>query len=195
MSLFALRCPYIGIWLLVQLRILGFGLLVDRGIGVGILPERQEILIRRFGFRSVPLYHVSPCETEVRQRSRRVDEKVSAILNDLLKLGSGFRSAMQQQIGLSTRVSNIQIPKFRRRRALQELDCQRWGCSAARQWRLEPGAGHGSSVACLSDSLGLVDRQVSPHRARLPNARRPRLVCATGLCLLSAAALQRPRAE
>ena len=51
----------------MQLRILGLGLLKDGNVGVGIFPQRQEILICRFGFRGVALQHVGAGETDMDQ--------------------------------------------------------------------------------------------------------------------------------
>ena len=53
-----------------------------------------------------------------------VYHQVWAIKN-LLKLCSGLSSAVQQQIGLATRINNKKITKFYRSRVLQELDCPR----------------------------------------------------------------------
>jgi hypothetical protein len=37
----------------VQLRVLGLGLREDRDVGVGVFPQREEILIRRAGLSGV----------------------------------------------------------------------------------------------------------------------------------------------
>jgi len=39
---------------LLQFRVFGLGFLQDRNIGIGVLPQREEALIRRAGFRLVP---------------------------------------------------------------------------------------------------------------------------------------------
>ncbi len=39
-----------SILVLLQLRVLGFGLLIDGDVGIGVFPKAEEILIRRAGF-------------------------------------------------------------------------------------------------------------------------------------------------
>jgi hypothetical protein len=55
--------------LLLQLRVLRFGLLQDGDVGVGVFPEGEEILIGGAGFEVIALQGVGAGEAEPRQRS------------------------------------------------------------------------------------------------------------------------------
>jgi hypothetical protein len=50
---------------LSQLSVLSFGLLVDRDVGIGILPQREEILIRLARGRSVAHHHLCAAELQM----------------------------------------------------------------------------------------------------------------------------------
>src|ERR1700690_2355042 len=97
---------------LLQLRILRFRLLQDRDVGVGVFPEREEILVggerttagkvsicalRGSGFRGIGTSHA-----QMRQRSRPAVPDDAAVVDDLLKLGGGFFALSGCEICLST---------------------------------------------------------------------------------------------
>src|SRR5271154_3587608 len=42
----------------LQLRVLGLGLLKDGDVGIGVFPEREEILIGRLGLHGVALHRI-----------------------------------------------------------------------------------------------------------------------------------------
>ena len=50
---------------LLQLRVLGLGLLQDGDVGVGVFPEGEEILIGGFGFGDVALHGIGATEVKV----------------------------------------------------------------------------------------------------------------------------------
>ena len=50
---------------LFQLRVLDLGLLQDGDVGVGVLPECEEVLIGRAGLGSVSLQHIGAGEAEM----------------------------------------------------------------------------------------------------------------------------------
>jgi hypothetical protein len=52
--------------LLLQLRVLRLSGDEDRNVGVGVFPEREEILIGRLGFGVVALQHVGSADLEMR---------------------------------------------------------------------------------------------------------------------------------
>jgi hypothetical protein len=56
---------------LLQLCVFGLGCDQDGDAGVGIFPQREEILVRGAGFGRVALYDVSACEPETGQRASR----------------------------------------------------------------------------------------------------------------------------
>src|ERR1700690_526682 len=47
-------------WWLLQLGVLGLGILQDRHIGVGIFPRGKEVLVGRLGFRLIALQRIRP---------------------------------------------------------------------------------------------------------------------------------------
>jgi len=89
--------------LLLQLRVLGLGLLQDGDAGVGVFPEREEIFgggerpvaggisiraLRSLCLQSVPTRHAQMC-----QRSRPAVPDDAAVVKNLLELG-GRSAAM-----------------------------------------------------------------------------------------------------
>jgi hypothetical protein len=66
-SLKDLRQPARRWWGLLQLRILRFRCDKDGNVRVGILPQREEILIGRLGFGSVALQDIGAGEAEMRE--------------------------------------------------------------------------------------------------------------------------------
>ncbi len=74
-----------------QLGILTFGLAVDRNIRIGVLPEREKVLIRRAGLVAgggvfCGVERVSPSQAEAGQRSPGKIPYQSVVVDDLLKL-------------------------------------------------------------------------------------------------------------
>ena len=71
---------------LMKLRILSPGLLKDGDVRVGVLPEREKILIRRLGLGGVALHSVSPRETKMGESADWLVHHDSAMVEDFLKL-------------------------------------------------------------------------------------------------------------
>ena len=76
----AQRLPEFGVF--------GFGLFEDRDIGIGVFPESKEVLIRSAGFGGVTGKGVSAGEAEMRQGARPAIGDESAVIENLLELGS-----------------------------------------------------------------------------------------------------------
>ncbi len=73
---------------LFQLRVLRFGSDEDGNLRVGILPESKEILIGGAAFLWITLERVSPPESQMRERQKRVSgNKVAESQNPLKLLG------------------------------------------------------------------------------------------------------------
>ena len=84
---------------LLQLRVLRFGLLQDGDVGVGVFPEREEILVggersdaggvgvRTLSLRGSRLQGVGAGHSQMRQRSRPAVPNDAAVVDDLLELG------------------------------------------------------------------------------------------------------------
>ena len=74
-----------------QLRVLSFRSDENRNVGVGVFPEREEILIGCLGFRGVALHGVGAGEAEMRECSGRTIPQQPAMVENFLELGSGER--------------------------------------------------------------------------------------------------------
>jgi hypothetical protein len=55
-----------GFCFLLQPRVLGFGLLQDWEVGVGVFPQCEEVLIRGFRFRRIPGHRIGATDLQVR---------------------------------------------------------------------------------------------------------------------------------
>lgn len=69
-----------GSQLLLQLRVLHLGLLQDGHIGIRILPQPKEILVRGTRFRRVALLNVGAPEFQVRKRIEYVERERSSMI-------------------------------------------------------------------------------------------------------------------
>src|ERR1700675_1665430 len=97
---------------LLKLRVLTFGLLQDGDVGVGILPEREEIRVSGerpytggIGIRALRgprLQRIGTSHTQMRQRSRPAVPHDPAVVENLLKLGRGSITLSGCQVCLST---------------------------------------------------------------------------------------------
>src|SRR5215471_7595201 len=97
----------------LQLGVLRFGLLQDGDVRVGVLPQREEIVIGGFCFGNVTLHGVGTCEAEMGESAQRKIQNNAAMVENLLKLFRGLRSLVRRQIGLSSHVDGIQSPKLK----------------------------------------------------------------------------------
>ena len=98
------RLPYAR---LLQLRVLRLGLLQDGNVGVGVFPEREEILICGSGFGGVALQHVGAGEAEMRECADGFVQHNPAMVEDFLELGGGFAALMRGQIGFAAHVNGV----------------------------------------------------------------------------------------
>jgi hypothetical protein len=69
---------------LLQFRVLRFGFLQDGNVRVGVFPQREKILVRSLGFRSVALQHIGAGETEMRERADGFVDDDSAVVEYFL---------------------------------------------------------------------------------------------------------------
>jgi hypothetical protein len=99
--------------LLFQLGVFGFCNDQNRNVGVGILPERKEILICRTGFDGIALQHIGAGEAEMCQSSDGKIQDYAAMVENLLVLCCGLRTLMQRQICFPADVRGIQSPKLK----------------------------------------------------------------------------------
>jgi hypothetical protein len=79
---------------LLELGVFGFGLLEDGDVGVGILPEGEEVPIGGAGFRSVASQFKGTAQAETRQSTYRVIHDDAAMVSDFLEFRGGFAALM-----------------------------------------------------------------------------------------------------
>src|SRR6266852_2668932 len=102
----------------LQLRVLGFRLLQDGDVGVGVLPEGEEILVGgerpdagSIGIRALRgsrLQGVGTSHSQMRQRSRPAVPDDPAVLENLLKLGGSSTALSGCQVCLSSDICRIE---------------------------------------------------------------------------------------
>src|ERR1700761_7018294 len=107
---------------LLQLRVLGLGLLQDGDVGVSAFPEREEILVGGVGFYDVALQRTGPSEAEMRQRADGFVTHNAAMIQDFLEFGRRVATGMRRQIRFPAHIHGIeserQKAEFRRRSQL-----------------------------------------------------------------------------
>jgi hypothetical protein len=74
--------------LLLQLRVLGLGLLQDGDFGIGIFPKSEKILIGGLRLRGVAIDGICAAKLKMRQRPKHIVRYDSPVINDVLKFGS-----------------------------------------------------------------------------------------------------------
>jgi len=93
---------------LLQLRVLGLGLFQNGDVGVGVFPEREEVLISRLCFDRAALHRVGATELEMSEYANgRVPDNTGMVWN-FLKLIRGFAAPMRRQIGHSTDIDRME---------------------------------------------------------------------------------------
>ena len=89
---------------LLQLRKLGFGLFENGDAGVGIFPEREEILVCRFRFCGVAAEGVGAAQAKLCQRMLGRHGANASMIDDLLKFRSRFGTLPGLQVGQAAQV-------------------------------------------------------------------------------------------
>ena len=113
-------------WGLFQLCVLRLGFLQDGNVGVGVFPEREEILIGGSGLDRVALHGVSTGQSQPGQRAPGKVHHQSSVLDEFLKFCCRWVAVVEHEIGLSPQISGAQQyrevhwgTKFDRARHLQ----------------------------------------------------------------------------
>jgi hypothetical protein len=88
-----------------QLRVLRFGFLQDGDVGVGVFPQRQEILIRGPGSDRVALHSVSAGQAEAGQRAPWRVRHQAAVVDELLKFRCCRDVVVEREISFSTQIN------------------------------------------------------------------------------------------
>ncbi len=99
---------------LLQLRVLGFGLLQDGDVGVGIFPEGEEIFVGGECFGLVASERIRPAQSQARQCSRRAAPGDSTMVaqpgrvsNALAALNMGVDYMVQKPVELESFISGL----------------------------------------------------------------------------------------
>ena len=106
-SISSLRVAAEASLVLGQLGVLGLGLLVDGNVGVGVLPQIQESLVRlpRGGF--IAHHLLRAAELEPGQGSRDMFNGEAGMIDQLLELSRGRPAIAELQIGETTDVGEV----------------------------------------------------------------------------------------
>src|ERR1700722_15986208 len=96
---------------LVQLRILRLGLLQYRDVGVGVSPERKEILVGNLCLGLVSRQHVGSAQLQVCQRADGVADHGPAVIKNFLEFDDSFGALSRSQICLATHIDRIEGPE------------------------------------------------------------------------------------
>src|SRR5579863_6723608 len=95
---------------LLQLRILRLGFLQDGNIGVGVVPEGEEILVGRAGGGDVSLEDASACQAEMGEgRCRRVSRHCS-VIEEVLEFPRSLGAVPGLQIGYASDINGAHGP-------------------------------------------------------------------------------------
>lgn len=96
---------------LLQFRVLGFGLLQDWDVGVGVFPESEEVLVSSAGVRAgvvrggalreLSYEGVGASQADMCQRADRLVQNGTAVVDDFLKLRDRGASIFCRQISFS----------------------------------------------------------------------------------------------
>src|ERR1700678_3597232 len=110
---------------LIQLRVLRLSLFQDGDVGVGVLPEGEEILVGNLCPGFISRQRVGAAKSEMRQCAYRRIHHNSPMVEDLLKCSGGFVSATRYEIGFPTHINGIERARrteFVRRSSLKDFD-------------------------------------------------------------------------
>src|SRR5580693_209472 len=80
----------------------------DGDVGVGVFPQREEILISRLGLGGVALQDIGSADLEMRECAPRKVHHQSSMVDELLKFRCRSISIVQHQIGFTTQINRAQ---------------------------------------------------------------------------------------
>src|SRR5215472_1332881 len=137
---------------LVQLSVLGFRLLQDGDVRVGVLPEGEEIVVSRLragprgsgigSLRGCRLQRVCPSHAQVSQGTGPAIPDYAAVIDNFLEFGGGLLAPPGGEISITADIGGIErsrinskqeTPIFDRRDALGVIQDVRWVSSIDRQ--------------------------------------------------------------
>src|SRR5258708_38129174 len=93
--------------LFLELGVLGFGLLVDRNVGIGVLPQIQESFVR-LPCRGFIAHHLlRAAKLQPSQRSRDMSNRKAGIIDQLLELSRGRPAIAKLQVCESANIGRV----------------------------------------------------------------------------------------
>jgi len=92
---------------LSQSSVLGFRLREDRDVGIGVYPEREQVLIGSRRFLLVAGHSERSSELQARVRVQWICEHDTSMVEDPLELRSGICRAMCRKVGLAPNIDGI----------------------------------------------------------------------------------------
>src|SRR5262249_19748113 len=107
---------------LLQFRVLGFGLLQDGDVGIGVFPKHVEIVVSRSSSssggirisssRSCGLQRVCPRHAQTSQDARPAVPHQAAVIENLLELDCCFLAPPCRQISIAADVGGIETSRI-----------------------------------------------------------------------------------
>jgi hypothetical protein len=86
---------------------LRLGLLQDGDVGVGVLPEREEVLIFVAGLGGIALQDVGSRESDMGERANGFVADDAGVVEDFWELGGCGGTVLGGEIGLDAQVNGI----------------------------------------------------------------------------------------
>src|SRR5580700_378391 len=99
---------------LLQLCVLHLRFFQDRNLGIGVLPNGEEIFVLLASLGCVTLHRVSAGHAEMRKHAERVANHDSAVIHNFLKFPGGFGTLAGGQVCLATHIDRIEGSKIRK---------------------------------------------------------------------------------
>src|SRR5215469_3863101 len=93
----------------VQFGVLRFGLFQYGYVGIGILPNREKVLVRGLRLICLPCHGVSAPKTQKRECADDIDTHRAFVVDDLLEFGDSFGCLVRREIRLCTQVSDVHV--------------------------------------------------------------------------------------
>src|SRR5688500_19389423 len=98
---------------LPELRIFCPCFLENRKLGVGVLPECEEILVGALRLHSVARERERSCQLQARQRGHWIHQHDGRVVDNPLKLGGGRPGLVRGEIRLTANVDGIEPAEIR----------------------------------------------------------------------------------
>ena len=93
---------------LMKLRVLRFRSDEDRNVRICVFPQREEILIRRFGLGGVALHGIGSADLEMRESADGLVYHNSKMVEDFLELGCRLAALKPGQVRFPAHINGIE---------------------------------------------------------------------------------------